>query len=178
MPDVVNRLVDFILSILGLFQAWVVVNQFEGGVRLRLGKYRGTLTPGFHLMFPLYIDRPITIDVVSATHWMEEQSLTTKDRIDTLFSLAIKYTIPDPAKFLLDVEDLETVFLPIKAEMGELVRGNSWADLQGIDIPQHLLDVAVPFEFQYGVKVQSITVVDMVVAQSLRLLGNSTLQSE
>jgi len=178
VPDVVNKLVDFILSILRLFQAWTVVDQFEGGVRLRLGKYSGDLEPGFHLMIPGYIDQALTASTVPGTYGMEEQSLTTKDGVDIILSAAVLYCIQDPGKFLLTVEDLGTVFLPLKAEISRLVRGNTWAHIQAMDLSDYLTEFALQFEHEHGVEVLDVILVDTVSAMSLRLFSAASLQSE
>ena len=39
-----------------------IINQYERGIVLRLGKYRRTLGPGLRLIFP-YIDKMAKVDV-------------------------------------------------------------------------------------------------------------------
>lgn len=177
MPDVVNKLVDFILSILRLFQAWTVVDQFEGGVRLRLGKYSGNLTPGFHLMIPGYVDRAMTVSMVPGNFGMEEQSLSTKDGVEIVISVAVKYRVVDPVEFLLGVEDLATVFLPIKREVHNLVRAHTWSEIQSMDFEGELFDLLIGEEW-YGVDLEGIVPVDTVTAMSFRLFSAEGLQSE
>ena len=70
---------EFIWSILGLFQFWTIVDQYERGVVLRLGKYLRTIEPGFHWLLPLGIDRAILHEVILTTRQLDEQSLTTYD---------------------------------------------------------------------------------------------------
>jgi regulator of protease activity HflC (stomatin/prohibitin superfamily) len=178
LPDVVNKLVDFILSILRLFQAWTVVDQFEGGVRLRLGKYSGTLTPGFHLMIPGYVDQAMTVSTVPGSFGMEEQSLCTSDGVEVVISVAVLYEIVEPRKFLLNVEDLATVLLPIKSYVGTVVRESTWEELQGLDISEAVFQFIGDEEETYGVEILDVVLVDLVTAMSLRLFSAEGLQSE
>ena len=39
-----------------------IINQYERGVILRLGKYSRTLSPGFRIIIP-YIDKMIKVDI-------------------------------------------------------------------------------------------------------------------
>lgn len=83
-----------------------VVFENEGGVFLRGGKYKRTLTPGLYFKLPLY-DYILKVCVVEQVINLPNQSLTTKDGRVLALSGTLKYQIVDARKALLSVLDFD-----------------------------------------------------------------------
>ena len=74
-----DKLVEFLISILHIFKFWYVIEPFEAGHSFHLG-YRGRpLTPGFHLIWPAYITTVRYFDTTDESTEVETTDLVTKD---------------------------------------------------------------------------------------------------
>lgn len=104
-----DSITNFILSSLGFFQFFTVVDVYERGIVLRFGKYHRSLGAGFHFIVPFYIDQTMTHETVLTTRNMGYQTLTTKDDIDIVLSSVVSYKIFNVKALLLEVEEAETV---------------------------------------------------------------------
>src|SRR6185295_11325301 len=99
-----DRLFDIVFQFLDLFKFWVVLDPFEQGVVLRLGKYQRTVSEGFHFVYPFNVDNVLVDNVVPRTINLGEQGLTTKDGKTITVSAVVTAKISDIRKALLDVE--------------------------------------------------------------------------
>jgi regulator of protease activity HflC (stomatin/prohibitin superfamily) len=83
-----------------------IVNQYERGVVLTLGKYTGTKSPGLRWIFwPFNIQRMIKIDMRVKAVDVPDQKAITKDNISVLVNAVIYYRVSDASKAFLKVED-------------------------------------------------------------------------
>lgn len=71
-----------------------IINQYERGVILRLGKYSRTLTPGFRIIIP-YIDKMIKVDIRTTPMDIPKQEVITRDNVtvnvDAVVYAAVRY---------------------------------------------------------------------------------------
>lgn len=102
----IDKIIEFIISILDLFRFWEVISHWEEGVRVRLGKWTKTiLKPGFHWRWPFMIDIILTIGIKPEVAELEPQTVTTLDNIVVGVQAVVKYEISDASKALLEVGD-------------------------------------------------------------------------
>src|SRR5690348_16421157 len=74
-----EKLIDLVVQFLECFRFCTIIDCYERGVRLRLGKYPKALDPGFHWQAPFFIDRILTENVVPKLHQLPTQSIATAD---------------------------------------------------------------------------------------------------
>ena len=74
-----DRLFDFLFRFIELFRCFTVINEYERGIVLRLGKYNRELDKGFHWLLPLAIEEALSENVVITTINLNSQSLTDRD---------------------------------------------------------------------------------------------------
>ena len=164
-------LFQFLWSIMGLFQCWTVVDQFEQGVVLRLGKFKRTIMPGFHWLLPLGIDRALTHEVILTARETSEQSLTTQDGYKIVISTIISYILVDIKKILLEIEEAETVLENYAyGIISELVRTH---DLDYIEHGLFLFEYRELFSvaaLELGMEIKKVAIVNMSEIKTLRLL--------
>jgi len=92
----------FILIIGGLR----VVNQYERGVMLTLGKYTGTRNPGLNFIFwPFGVQKLLKVDMRVKAVDVPDQKAITKDNISVNVNAVIYYKIKDADRAVLVVED-------------------------------------------------------------------------
>jgi regulator of protease activity HflC (stomatin/prohibitin superfamily) len=78
-----------------------VVNQYERGIVLRLGKFHRTMDPGLRLIFP-YFDRMIKVDVRTTPMDIPMQEVITKDNVTVKVDAVVYYRVLDPRKAVLE----------------------------------------------------------------------------
>ncbi len=101
-------MVGLIAILIVLFPAIRIVQQWERGVLLRFGKLVGARKPGFNLIIP-YIDRLIKVDMRTVTWTMEErQEIITRDNVTVHVDAVVYFSVFDPVKAVLNVEDYKT----------------------------------------------------------------------
>ena len=100
-----NVLLLIALVLLALIAASVkIIDQFERGVVLTLGKFTGVRTPGLNLLIP-YIQTIRRADVRVTVMLVPPQDVITSDNVSVKVSAVSYYQVVDAQKALLDVED-------------------------------------------------------------------------
>lgn len=79
------------------------VNQYQRGIKLRFGKYAGTVNPGWRLILPV-IESMVKLDIRIKAADVPYQDTITKDNISCKINAVIYYKISEPAKAYLEVE--------------------------------------------------------------------------
>jgi regulator of protease activity HflC (stomatin/prohibitin superfamily) len=83
-----------------------IVNQYEKGIILRLGKYLRTAGPGLSIIIP-YIDSIIKVDMREQVINVDPQKVITKDNVSVVVDAAIYCKVFDPVKAKFEVEDFD-----------------------------------------------------------------------
>ena len=78
-----------------------IINQFERGVVLRLGKYSRTLGPGFNIIIP-YIDKLIKVDVRTTPMDIPKQEVITKDNVTVNVDAVVYFKVLNTEKAVLE----------------------------------------------------------------------------
>ncbi len=78
-----------------------IINQYERGVVLRLGKYSRTLSPGLRLIIP-YIDRMVKVDVRTTPMDIPKQEVITRDNVTVNVDAVVYARVIDSEKAVLE----------------------------------------------------------------------------
>jgi regulator of protease activity HflC (stomatin/prohibitin superfamily) len=173
-----ERILDFIAGFWNVLRPWIVVNDFEGGVILRLGRFHRKLAPGLHWKLPI-ADAAITTSTVITTMALRPQTLTTRDDFSVVISAIVKYHIADVRAYLLDIWDSADVLNDVTlGAIKETIAFVEYADLQKKDIEDHVLNMVQSEAEKFGVHVHKVTFSDLGKVRSIRLITGepSTLQ--
>ena len=81
-----------------------IVDQFDRGVVLTLGKYTGTRSPGLTWIFP-YIQRMIKIDLRITTADIPQQEVITKDNVPIGINAVVYYRVAVAEQAILNIKD-------------------------------------------------------------------------
>jgi len=80
------------------------INQYQRGVRFTLGKYTGTMNPGWRLVLPVFQGyRKVDLRVKAVD--VQKQEAITKDNIAVGVNAVIYYKVDEAEKAILAVED-------------------------------------------------------------------------
>lgn len=82
----------------------LVLRCYEGGVLLRLGKYKRNLKEGINFKIPLIDEVHIVITTIDTFH-ISPVDITTIDNKQVSVEPIIKFDIIDPKKYLVDVNE-------------------------------------------------------------------------
>ncbi len=81
-----------------------IVNQYERGVKFRLGKFAGTLDPGLNIVIPV-LEELRTVDLRVLAVDVPPQEGITKDNIPLKVNAVSYFRVVDPDKAILNVEN-------------------------------------------------------------------------
>ena len=82
----------FTLVILVIIPGVRIINQYERGVVLRLGKFSRILNPGFRVILP-YIDKMIKVDVRTTPMDIPKQEVISRDNVTVTMAIAAQYRV-------------------------------------------------------------------------------------
>lgn len=77
-----------------------IVNQYERGVVLTLGKYSGIKDPGLRFVMPI-IQKLIRVDIRTIPIEVPQQEVITKDNVTATVDAVVYFKVVDPAKAIL-----------------------------------------------------------------------------
>jgi len=171
-----ESLINFIISLWQWFIPFRVVDQWEMGVILRLGKFKRVAAPGFHWIIPFNVDKLMTAASVVQTHRLNKQSITTKEGKQIVVSAVIKFTVTDIRAFLLDVfqsgDAIEDVSM---GGLRKIIASKSWDECQHDDLEEELKKAVKAEVKKFGIEVQKVTLPDLACIRSIRLLQDKMI---
>lgn len=177
MLDGLSNLVEALSNNLMELMPFVVVYEYERGVRYTLGKNARELEPGWHLRVYLLhsVSKIVTVDdaITSAI-----QSVITKDGKLVCFRASIAYRIVDAVKHLNGVTDFETSTLAIaQRHLAKRVRESTLAELEtpeGLKKLEDSLRGTLSTKFRdWGTEVFDVGFIDFAeVPTQVRLFGD------
>ncbi len=169
-----EKLFDLLLEFLDLFRFWQVVDQYEQGIVLQLGKFRRDLkTPGLKIICPFGIDQVFTVNVTLHTMNLRTQTLTQKDGKTIVMSPVLSYRIRDAKKFTLEAESADDALADITyGTVAEMVRQSTMEEMMD-DTWHELLYKEVRRQgFAFGIEVLAVRLSDFGALRTIRLINS------
>jgi regulator of protease activity HflC (stomatin/prohibitin superfamily) len=167
-----ERIFDFIAGFWNVLRPWAVVDDYEGGVILRFGRFQRELKPGLHWKLPL-ADVTVTTSTVITTMALRPQTLTTRDDLTVVISAIVKYHIANVRAYLLDIWDSADVLNDVTlGAIRGIVASVDYGDLQQGRIEDQVLAIVREEAEKFGVEVHKVTFSDMGRVRSIRLITN------
>jgi len=90
-----------VAAILFVLSGLKVVNQYQRGIVLTLGKYTGVRQPGLRVIIPIF-QQMIRVDVRSTPIDVPKQEIITKDNVTAGIDAIVYFRVVDPAKAVLE----------------------------------------------------------------------------
>jgi regulator of protease activity HflC (stomatin/prohibitin superfamily) len=158
-----------------------VARQWEKGVLLRLGKFRGLRGPGVFWVMPFIDSVPAWIDLrVKVTPFSAEKTLT-KDTVPVNVDAVLFWVIWDAEKAALEVEDYKSAItwaaqtalrdLIGQMALADILLGRSMMDAE----LQKIIDQRTT---PWGITVQSVEIRDVVIPSDLEDAMSRQAQAE
>ena len=168
-----DRLIDILAGLWESLLPWKTIYQFEEGVVLTFGRYRGRkLGPGLHFVVP-FIDTVLTEAVVPRAGGLDAQTLTTADGQTVTIQVMLTWMIrrEEIDKALLEVEHVEAAVRDIfYGAVGEAVSKNNLEDLNNRSFLTKLKNTCQARADEYGIQVIRIAVTQLAQSFTLRMI--------
>ena len=87
-----------------LIKTLIVIDQYERGVVLTLGRYSKTLNPGLNILIPI-LQRVIKVDMRITTSDIPQQEVITKDNVPVGINAVVYFQVVRPEDAVLKIQD-------------------------------------------------------------------------
>lgn len=147
-----------------------IINQYERGVILTLGKYTGTYSPGLRIIIPL-LQRMIKVDVRSTPIDVPKQEIITKDNVTVGVDAVVYLRVIDAAKAVLETTNYVYATSQFAQAALRDVAGN--ADLDELlsnreAISQQIKEIVDKQTDQWGIDVENVKIQNIELPQDMK----------
>lgn len=169
----IEKLIDFFLSLIDQIIPISIINQTDKGVRLRFGQFKEVLQPRWHYKIP-FVDEVVKHTVLWTTLSTPAQSLTTSDGKDVVLKMVIKYRISDIETFLLEVWDAVDAISDMTQGIAfDMIKNKTWEEVQHDDAKKEITRKARVEAKRWGIEIDTVTLSDLAKIRSIRLLNDA-----
>ena len=103
--DYLNIIIGTIVVLFLIFLSSIKqINQYERGVKFRLGKFSKIMNPGLNIVLPIF-ESYKTVDIRTKVVDVPNQEAITRDNVSIGINAVVYYKIFDSSKAVLEVED-------------------------------------------------------------------------
>jgi regulator of protease activity HflC (stomatin/prohibitin superfamily) len=147
-----------------------IVNQYERGVMLTLGRYTGTRSPGFNIIIPI-IQTMRKVDVRSTPIDVAKQEVITKDNVTVGVDAVVYLRVIDAAKATLETTNyIYATSQFAQAALRDVTGNVELDDLLGQreQISQQIKEIVDRQTDQWGIDVESVKVQNIELPQDMK----------
>lgn len=148
-----------------------IINQYERGVVLRLGKVRPAVKePGLRLIIPI-IDQMKKVGMRTVTLPVESQKIITKDNVSIDVAAVAYYQIADPIKSIVEIENVISATYQIAQTTVRNVVGQSSLDevlSQTVKINEAIKGILDGATEKWGIYVSTVELKDIQLPDSMQ----------
>lgn len=170
-----DKIVEFVVRFAELFYFWRIVDQWERGIVLRLGRAVRDAKPGVCWVWPLAIERVVVEDTYERPATLQVQSLTTADGVSVALSAVVVFKVQNARRVILKSGGHEEALLSVvPAVVATHVTGANWEDLTSDEFLATVTTDVRAEAKSWGIRVQSVRFANLVRARTLRLLAEQS----
>ena len=170
-------------KLIALFQQFLnelnpifIIDEWEEGIVLRFGKFNRVVKPGVFFKIPFF-DSVWKYTVITQSIDIPPQSVTTADNKNVVVKGIIRFTITDIKVFLLTITQPQDVLTDTTGGMiRDIIEDTRWDSI--IDIDTRLTKEVAKFVKKWGITVEKVTLTDLQIANSIRIIQDSTHQQK
>lgn len=162
----------FLLVVLAIFviSGIKVINQYERGVVLTLGRFTGIREPGLRVVIPIF-QRLIRVDIRSTPIDVNKQEVITRDNVTIGVDAVVYLRAVDPAKAVLEVTNYIYATTQFAQAALRDVIGN--ADLDDVltkrdEMSKLIKEVVDAQTDQWGIDVENVKVQNIELPQDMK----------
>ncbi len=157
-----------------------IVNQYQKGIVLTLGKFSGVRQPGLNFIIPGF-QKMVLVDIRTKTADVPNQEVITKDNIPVQINAVVYYRIQDAAKAVLEVENfMHAISQLAQTTMRNAVGEQSLDDLlsKRDEIAEKIKIVLDEKTDPWGIDVQILELKDVVIPDDLKRTISKVAEAE
>ena len=146
------------------------VSQYQRGVKFTLGKYSGTINPGWRLVFPIFQSyRKVDLRVKAVD--VQKQEAITKDNISVGVNAVIYYKVVQAEKAILEVENFyyaisQMAQTTLRSVVGQMTLDDLLTEREKIN--NQLQDIIDKATDPWGIKVSNVEVKHVDLPQEMQ----------
>jgi regulator of protease activity HflC (stomatin/prohibitin superfamily) len=165
----------FVIVILIILFLWLVfcvriINQYERGVVLRLGKVHAVKEPGLRLIIPIIdIMRKVSLRIVTLP--VDSQKIITKDNVSIDVAAVAYYKISDPTKSIVEIENARNATYQIAQTTIRNVVGQNALDSvlsNTADINEKIKSILDTATDKWGIFVSTVEIKDIQLPDTMQ----------
>ena len=165
-----DKLVDLLVRFGMDMLPFVIVEQWNGSVQLRFGKFIKVLYPGIHFKIPFF-DSVIETPVITQSVNLPSQTLTTLDDESIVLKSIIRYKVSNIQTYLLSVMHANDVLIDTtQGIIRDVVERTTWNDL--VDVNETITNEVKEYVVRWGIEVEAVTITDLGIVKSFRIFGD------
>jgi len=156
------------------------INQYQKGVKFKLGKYIGLMEPGWRLVWPI-VESYQKVDLRVKAVDVPNQEAITKDNISVSVNAVIYYKVQEADKVILEVED----FYYAISQLAQTTMRNAvgQVDLDGLlsqrdrvsENIRNIIDIATD---PWGIKVLNVELKDITLPEEMKRVIGKQAEAE
>ncbi|MCX6791380.1 MAG: slipin family protein [Candidatus Gribaldobacteria bacterium] len=156
------------------------INQYQKGIRFLLGKYTGTMEPGWRLVFPIFQSyRKVDLRVKAVD--VPNQEAITKDNISVSVNAVIYYKVKQAEKAILEVED----FFYAISQLAQTTMRNAVGQVDLDDllsqrdrVSKNIRDIIEIAAEPWGIDVINVELKDIVLPEEMKRIIGKQAEAE
>ena len=165
-----DKLMDLLVRFGRDMLPFVIIEQWNGAVQLRFGKFIKVLYPGIHFKIPFF-DSIIECPVITQSVNLPSQTLTTLDDESIVLKSIIRYKVSNIRTYLLGVMHANDVLIDTTQGMiRDVVELTTWEDL--VDVNETITNEVKEYVVRWGIEVEAVTITDLGIVKSFRIFGD------
>ena len=156
------------------------INQYQKGVKFKLGKYVGLMEPGWRLVWPI-VQSYRKVDLRVKAVDVPNQEAITKDNISVSVNAVIYYKVQEADKVILEVED----FYYAISQLAQTTMRNAvgQVDLDGLlsqrdKVSEHIRNVIDIAADPWGIKVVNVELKDITLPEEMKRVIGKQAEAE
>ena len=171
------------LSLLALFLLLIglrVVDQYQRGVVLTLGRYSSTKSPGLNWIFP-GLQRMFKVDMRITTVDIPQQEVITKDNVTVGINAVVYFRVSDAAKAVLEIQNYRhAVALYAQATLRDVIGGVELDTLlsERDEIAEEIKKIVDVATDPWGIEVGTIKIQDIELPADMKRVMAKQAEAE
>ncbi len=153
-----------------IFSGLKVINQYQRGVILTLGKFKGIKQPGLRIVIPIF-QKMIRVDIRSTPIDVPKQEIITKDNVTAAVDAVVYIRVVDPEKAVLETTNYAYATSQFAQAALRDVTGNVELDdllSQRETISTQIKEIVDKQTAQWGVDIEIVRIQNIELPQDMK----------
>jgi len=156
------------------------VDQYERGVKFLMGRYQGTMSPGWRLIVPVF-QQMRKVDIRVKAVEVPSQEAITKDNVSCQINAVIYYKVMDAAKAVIEVEDFRYAVLQLAQTTMRNIVGEVELDellSQRDKISHRIQEIVEAAAGPWGLEVGTVELKDILLPDTMKRMIAQQAEAE